>query len=169
MDPGILLLIIIGILLGGFLTGRALGLIRTLIPIATAFLSFWVLIVIIPVFKADAGSDLVRFELQKLIVDVLAFAVTYVLIHWLIRSVLKIFRVVGDAPVVGPVNRILGGVAGFLASLVGIWTFFFFGIYTGWLQSSTSLMPAIQGNGFVRLLYNHNLVMTFVNYFIFAF
>ena len=169
MDPNTLFLIIIAVLLICFFAGRRAGLIRALIPLVSAFLSFWLMTVAFPIFKEDVMGDVTGFAFNDAVVDVVAFGVTFLLIRWLIKTVLRLLRIVGDAPVIGTVNRLLGGVFGFVGGLVLIWGTFFFLLLIYDPAELPGFFEAVNGNPFVKLLYNNNLVMTFVNYFVFAY
>lgn len=168
MDPNVLFLSIIAVLLLCFFAGRRTGLVRTLIPIVTAFLSFWLLAVLIPILKKDVLDDMSGFRINEAALDVLAFGVSFVIFRKLILLVLRVFKVIGDAPVVSAVNRILGGVAGFAGGLILIWGVFFFMLLWYGPEGNPEFFSAVNGNEFVKLLYNNNLILTFVNFFIFA-
>lgn len=168
MNPDMLFLIITAVLLICFFSGRRAGLIRTLIPVATAFLSFWLMAVAFPIFKEDVLGDITGFALNEAVLDAAAFAVTFLLLRWLIKAVLSFFRIVGDAPVIGSMNRLLGGVFGFAGGLLIVWGVFFFMLLIYGPQGMPEFFDAVNGNAFVKLLYNNNLIMTFVNYLVFA-
>ncbi len=168
MNSNTLFLIVIAILLICFFAGRRAGLIRTLIPIASALASFCLLAIALPIFRKDITDSIMGFEIIDAAASAVAFAVTFLILRWIIKAVLRFFRIIGDAPVVGTVNRALGGIVGFLGGLVIIWgTFFFLLLFYG-PQGLPEFFDAINGNEFVKLLYNNNLIMTLVDYFVFA-
>ncbi len=168
MDPNVLLLIIVAVLLICFYVGRSVGLIRTLIPIASAFASFCLLAAAVPVLEKDVTKYLSGLDIRDAVISVGAFALTFLLAKWLIEKILKFFRIIGDAPVIGKADRLLGGIAGFAGGLVIVWgTFFFLLLFFG-PDGLPEFFDAVSKNDFVRVLYNNNLVMTLVNYFIFA-
>ena len=168
MDPNTLFLIIIAILLICFFIGRRAGLIRTLIPIISAIASFFLLASALPVLKRDIAEQLIGFQIREAVISVVAFTVTFLLLRWLIKAVLKFFRIIGDAPVVGSTNRLLGGIAGFAGGLILIWGTFFFLILFYGPDGLPVFFDAVNGNEFVKLLYNNNLIMTLINYYLFA-
>ncbi|MCR5747959.1 MAG: CvpA family protein [Lachnospiraceae bacterium] len=163
-----LFLIIIAVMAVGYFSGRRAGLIKTLIPIMTAFASMFVFATVFPIFKRDVVGDTLGFELTDVLIDILAFAVVFIIIRWVIRFVFRSLKLIGDAPVVSSLNRFLGGVAGLIGGLVLIWIVFFFMAVLYKEQELSEFYHAVNGNEFVKLIYNHNLIMTFVNYFVFA-
>ena len=168
LTPDVLFLIIIAVIACCYFSGRRAGLVRTLIPIATAFASVWVFMTVFPIFKQDALSDALGFDITETVIDILAFAVVFLIIKWAIKTVFKALKIISDAPVVSAVNRFLGGVAGLIGGVVLVWIVFFFALLLYGEQGLPELYAAINGNEFVKLLYNHNLIMTFVNYFVFV-
>ncbi|MBQ8955737.1 MAG: CvpA family protein [Lachnospiraceae bacterium] len=168
INPDALFLIIVAILLVCFFAGRRAGLIRTLIPVVSAFASFGLLAVALPVLREDVMGAVTVFDINSAIVDIVAFAVTFLLLRWLIKAILKLFRVIGDAPVLGSVNRMLGGIVGFLGGLMIVWSAFFFILLLYGPDGLPQFYNAIGQNEFVKLLYNNNLITTFVNFFVFV-
>ncbi|MCR5774813.1 MAG: CvpA family protein [Lachnospiraceae bacterium] len=168
MDPNILFFGIIAILLVCFFSGRRAGLICTLIPVVSALASFWLLTAAVPVFREDITGEISEFAFRDALIDVAAFAVSFFLLRWIIRRILKFFKLIGDAPVLGSVNRLLGGVVGFIGGLILIWGIFFFLLLFYGPQELPQFYNAIGQNEFVKLLYNNNLLMTFINFFIFT-
>ena len=168
MNPNALFLIILAVLLTCFFAGRRAGLVRTLIPIASAIAAFCLLAITVPVFRADVTDYLVGLQLTDAVVSAAAFIVTFLILRWLIKAVLRFFRLIGDAPLISSLNRALGGIAGFVGGLIIVWgTFFFLLIFFG-PDGLPDFFDAINGNEFVKLLYNNNPVMTLINYFIFS-
>ena len=168
LTPNALFLIIIALLALCYFSGRRAGLIRTLIPVVSAVISIWIVAVGFPMVRQDVLSDIKGFDLNRAVVDLIAFAVTFALLKWLIKTILHFFKVAGDAPGVHPVNRFLGGIAGMIGGVIIVWIVFFFILLFEGEQGAPEFYAAVNGNGFVRLLYNHNLIMTFVNYFVFV-
>ena len=168
MDPNALFLIIVAILLICFFAGRRAGFIRTLIPIASALASIFLMMAAIRTVREDIAKDVMSFEFRDALISAVAFAVSFLILRWAIKKGLSFFRLISDAPVVGGVDRFLGAVAGFAGGLVIIWGAFFFLLLFTDPADMPAILAVIEGNQFVRLLYNNNLVLTFVNYFVFA-
>ncbi len=168
MNPNALFLIVIAVLFICFFAGRRAGLIRTLIPIASALASFCLVAIAAPIFGEELTEDLAELQFIDAMISVLSFAVAFFILRWLIRAILKFFRLIGDVPIAGSIDRALGGIAGFAGGLIIIWSAFFFLLLFYGPEGLPELFDAINGNAFVRLLYNNNLVMTLINYFIFA-
>ncbi len=168
LSPNTLFLIIIAVIALCYFSGRKAGLVRTLVPIASAFGSVWIVAVAFPMLRKDVMNDVSSFDLNRIVIDILAFAVSFFLLKWLIKSVLHFFKIIGDAPIVNPVNKFLGGVAGMIGGVVLIWLVFFFILLFAGEEGAPEFYAAVNGNEIVRLLYNHNLVMTFINFFVFS-
>ena len=76
LSPNTLLLIIIAVIALCYFSGRRAGLIRTLIPIVSALGSVWIVAVAFPMLRKDVLEDAGRFDLNRVVVDVLAFVVS---------------------------------------------------------------------------------------------
>ncbi len=168
MDPNALFLIIVAILLICFFAGRQAGLIRTMIPIVSSLASILLIVTAIPIVRKDIETNVLSFEFRDAVISVVAFAVSFLILRWAIKKVLTFFRLIGDAPVVGSVNRVLGAAAGFIGGLIIVWGAFFFLLLFADPEDMPAILAAVEGNEFVKLLYNNNLILTFVNYFVFA-
>ncbi|MCR5410261.1 MAG: CvpA family protein [Lachnospiraceae bacterium] len=168
MSPNALFLIIVAVLLICFFAGRRAGFIRTLIPVVSSLASIFLIASAIPILKDDIVKDVMSLAFADAIISVVAFAVSFLVLRWAIKKVLSFFRLISDAPVVGSVDRFLGALAGFAGGLIIVWgTFFFLLLFTS-PEEMPRLLALVEGNEFVRLLYNNNLILTFVNYYIFA-
>ena len=168
LSPNTLLLIIIAVIALCYFSGRRAGLIRALIPVVSALGSVWIVAVAFPMLRNDIMEDAGRFDLNTVVVDVLAFVVSFFIVKWLIKAVLQFFKLIGDAPIVDPVNRFLGGVAGMIGGVVIVWLVFYFMLLFVGEAGAPEYYAAVNGNEIVRLLYNHNLIMTFVDFFVFS-
>jgi uncharacterized membrane protein required for colicin V production len=168
LSPNTLFLIIIAVIALCYFSGRRAGLIRTLVPVASVFGSVWIMAVAFSVLKNDVMTDVTSLDLNRVVIDLLAFVVSFFLLKWLIKSILHFFKLIGDAPIVNPVNKFLGGVAGMIGGVVMIWLVFFFILLFVGEEGAPEFYAAVNGNEIVRLLYNHNLIMTFINFFVFS-
>ncbi len=168
MNSNILFLIVIAILLICFFAGKKAGFIRSLIPIVSALASFVLLAAAVPVVKDDVTGNIAGLHIKDAIISAAAFYITFIILKWLIKKVLAFFRIIGDAPVIGNVNSLLGAISGFIGGLVVIWGAFFFLLIFFGPDELPELFMAIDKNEFIKLLYNNNLIMTLINYFIFA-
>lgn len=168
MDPDRLFLIIVAVLLICFFAGRRAGLIRTLIPVVSAVASFGLVAVGLPIFREDVMGAVTVFDINSAVIDIAAYAATFLILRWLIKAILRFFKVIGDVPILGTINRLLGGIAGFIGGLIIIWAAFFFILLLYTPTALPEFYNAIGQNEFVKLLYNNNLITTFVNYLVFA-
>lgn len=168
MDPNILLFSIIAVLMICFFAGRRAGLIRSLIPVISSLASFILLAVAFPVVRSDITDSMTELQIKDAAISAAAFVVTFIILKWLIMKVLRFFRILRDAPVIGSADRMLGGIAGFIGGLLIIWGSFFFLLLFYGPDGLPVLFDAINKNEFVKLLYNNNLIMTLINYFVFA-
>ncbi len=168
MGENVYLIIVVAVIVICFFSGKQAGLIRTLIPIVTAFISLWIFSVVFQIVRADVVSDVKSLSFLSVVIDLLAFVVSFFLLRWIIKAALKALRIIGDAPVIGSANRILGGLAGFVGGFILVWTvFFFMALFVG-EAGAPDFYRAVNSNKLLGFIYNHNLVMTFVNYFIFV-
>ena len=168
MGDNIYLIIMAGVLLICLFSGRWAGLIRPLIPVITLFLSVMVLSVVYSILKADVVNDARHFALLDIIIDILAFAAAFFILKFLIKVALKLVSLIGDVPIIGSVNRILGSVVGVVGGVILIWTVLLvMALFVG-ESKAPDFYRAVSSNPILGYIYNHNLLMTFINYFIFV-
>ena len=76
---------------------------------------------------------------------------------------LKIFSMFSDVPVISSIDRILGTIVGFFGGMLIIWVIFYFVLLMIGRENGAGFFAMIDSNFFLKFLYNHNLLMTFVN------
>lgn len=103
--------------------------------------------------------------LAKIIADILAFLLTFLVVTIVVRTVLYIFGVIGDLPVIGGLNRIAGGVLGLGTGVVIVWVLFI--VLT--LMYDTAFgswgLEKIANNQMLTTLYENNILMEYVTKF----
>lgn len=97
--------------------------------------------------------------MAKLIINVAAFLLTFMVVSIILRAIIFSLNVVSELPVVGLVNRLVGGVLGMLMVLVVVWLVFLAitMLYTTGIGKSMSAM--IQENEFLKTIYEYNPVL----------
>lgn len=113
----------------------------------------------------ETFTDYVSTYFTKLIMDVVAFLLTFLLVTVVVRIALYILGVIGDLPVIGGLNRLAGGALGLATGLVIVWilfiaitVFYDFGICKLFLQN-------VQENEFLSFLYENNIILDYVTKF----
>lgn len=103
--------------------------------------------------------------LAKIIADILAFLLTFLVVTIIVRTVLYIFGVIGDLPVIGGINRIAGGLLGLGTGVVIVWVLFI--VIT--VMYDTALgswgLEKIADNQILTILYENNILMEYVTKF----
>jgi len=105
-------------------------------------------------------ADYVGAFLAKIIVSILSFLGLFLIITIILRAIVFALDFVSELPVLGAVNRVVGGGIGLVIALIIIW--FLFMIVAIFFATSwgSSLYESIQGNAFTRFLFNNNPIMS---------
>lgn len=103
--------------------------------------------------------------LAKIIADILAFLLTLLIVTIIVRTVLYIFGVIGDLPVIGGINRVAGGILGLGTGLVITWVLFI--VMTVMYDTAIGSwgLEKIADNQILTMLYEKNILMEYVTKF----
>ncbi len=97
--------------------------------------------------------------MAKLIINVAAFLLTFIVVSIILRAIIFSLNVVSELPVVGLVNRLAGGVLGMLMVLVVVWLVFLVITMLYTTGIGKSMIAMIQENEFLKTIYEYNPVL----------
>lgn len=97
--------------------------------------------------------------MAKLIINVAAFLLTFLVVSIILRAIIFSLNVVSELPVVGLVNRLAGGVLGMLMVLVVVWMVFLVITMLYTTGIGKSMISMIQENDFLKTIYEYNPVL----------
>jgi len=97
--------------------------------------------------------------LAKIIIDIIAFLVTFVFITIILRAVIFALDIVTQLPVLGMINRLAGAAAGVLLALIVVDVIFIVITLLYTTGFGQSIYALIESNSFLSFLYNHNIIM----------
>ncbi len=105
---------------------------------------------------AETFAQYVGTYLAKLIIHIGVFLAVFLLVTIIVRALVFALNIVNDIPVFGLMNRLAGGAAGMLCSLLVIW--FLFIVVTLFYTTNVGkeIYDTIQGNVFTRIIYENN-------------
>ncbi len=160
-------LIVIAVFVSSHVGGKR-GFFEMMVPILSILGTLFLLAAVMPEFAERLKEDAAKLSLQELIIDIIAFAVTFFLMRLVFRYILKLLSPIAELPVLGEVNRLLGFVSGFVLGLLAVWLVFFFIIFfMGESNISQELWSMLDESPPLKYLYNNNLLMTAINLVIF--
>ena len=107
-------------------------------------------------------AEYVGTYFAKVISDIAAFLVTFLIVTIIVRTVLCVVGVIGKLPIIGGMNRVAGGIIGIGTGLIIVWVLFL--IITIFYDNSISraCMEDIANNKILQVLYDSNLLMKYV-------
>lgn len=110
-------------------------------------------------------AEYVAKFLAKIIADILAFLLTVLVVTIIVRTVLYIFGVIGDLPVIGGINRVAGGLLGLGTGLVIVWVLFI--VMTVMYDTAIGSwgLEKIADDQILSVLYESNILMEYVTKF----
>ena len=97
--------------------------------------------------------------MAKLIINVAAFLLTFIVVSIMLRAIIFSLNVVSELPVVGLVNRLAGGVLGMLMVLIIVWLVFLVITMLYTTGIGKSMIAMIQENEFLKTIYEYNPVL----------
>lgn len=112
--------------------------------------------------KVTAFREYVGAYLANMIISAMAYLIAFVIVWTLIKAVLLALDVVTLLPVLHGINKLAGGILGFVQGIVLVWIFFLLGAILCNGQMGQQFMNLIHENQFLTFLYNYNLIMQIV-------
>lgn len=100
--------------------------------------------------------------LAKLFADILAFLLTFIVITILARILMYVFDILSKLPVIGGLNRALGGVTGLAFALIIVWVGFVVITLLYQTEFAITCFKYIEQNATLKWLYDNNLLMKFI-------
>ena len=113
----------------------------------------------------ETFAQYVGSYLAKLIINIVAFLITFVLISIILRAIVFSLDIVSSLPGVGIVNRLAGGVIGMVGAMVIVWTLYIIITLMYTTTVGKELFQMIQENQFLTMLYEYNPIMKLATIF----
>lgn len=113
----------------------------------------------------DTFAQYVGNYLAKLIINIVAFLCTFIIVTIILRAIVFALDIVSELPVLGIINRLLGGVIGLLGALIITWLIFIFITLLYTMPVGKEVYQMIQSNAALKLLYEYNPIMNLVTIF----
>lgn len=126
--------------------------------------------------KAREGADTVlestgayrvaAENIAQILVDGISFFLALLVCGVLLHVLKNFLDIVSRIPVIKGVNQLLGLGAGFLQGLLIVWLFFYFVAICRLLPFGRELYQYIEGNAFLKLLYDNNWLIYLISIFL---
>lgn len=113
----------------------------------------------------ETFAQYVGSYLAKLIINIVAFLITFVLISIILRAIVFALDIVSSLPGVGIVNRLAGGVIGMVGAMVIVWTLYIIITLMYTTTVGKELFQMIRENQFLTMLYEYNPIMKLATIF----
>ncbi|MGN1267677.1 MAG: CvpA family protein [Dorea sp.] len=108
---------------------------------------------------AETFAQYVAAYLSKLIINIVAFLVTFIFATILIRAVVFALNIVSELPGVGFVNRLVGGVLGAAGALIIVWVLFVILTLLYTTSIGKDIYEVVQNNEITKFIYEYNPIM----------
>ncbi|HIW83086.1 MAG TPA: CvpA family protein, partial [Candidatus Dorea gallistercoris] len=109
---------------------------------------------------AQTFAQYVGSFLAKLIINIVAFLVTFILVSLILRAIVFALDIVANLPVLGAINRVAGGAIGAVGALIIVWILFIFVTLLYVTSFGREASEMIQGNMITKMLYEYNPLMS---------
>ncbi len=154
----IVLLVVVGMTWSGYRK----GFVKTAVPFVASLLSLlflwcmkeWLFVFLFK-WTIFGGEHL----LARVVVIVLSYLLGYLLFRWLFLT-LKIFT---KLPIIHGLDKVLGCVAGFILAMLMVGAFFCIVSWSGGILFGWNAMESIQGNEFLKFLFENNILSDFMD------
>lgn len=113
--------------------------------------------------KVNDFTEYLRTRLVGIADSLIAYGILMILIYLLLRILLAISKLINKVPVVGGVNRVLGGVFGLVEGLLVIWCICLLIMMLSGTKTGMQAMEVIESNAFLKFLYEKNGILYGVN------
>lgn len=119
------------------------------------------------VLKVSGFHDYVGAYIAKLIINALAFLLSFVIVWTAIRAILLALDVVTKLPILHGINKLAGGGLGLIYGIVLVWIAFLLVTILCNGELGRRFFGLISENPFLLFLYNQNVIMKIVFGFMF--
>ena len=149
--------------------GGKKGFFEMMVPILSVLGTVFLLAAVLPDFSDRLKEDAAKLSLNEVVIDILAFVITFFLMRLIFRYILKFLSPIAEFPILGGINKLLGFVAGFVFGILAVWLVFFFIIFfMGQSNIGEELTSMLNDCPPLKFLYNNNLLMTAIHRIVFA-
>ena len=97
--------------------------------------------------------------LAKVIINIISYLGTFLIVTIILRAIIFALDIVAELPVFGLVNRLAGGVIGFVGAAIIVWILFVVVTLLYTTVIGKDIYQAIQSNGILKFLYDNNPIM----------
>jgi uncharacterized membrane protein required for colicin V production len=98
--------------------------------------------------------------LAKVIINIISYLGTFLIATIILRAIIFALDIVAELPVFGLINRLAGGVIGFVGAVIIVWILFVVVTLLYTTVIGKDIYQAIQGNGILKFLYDNNPIMS---------
>ena len=98
--------------------------------------------------------------LAKVIINIISYLGTFLIATIILRAIIFALDIVAELPVFGLINRLAGGVIGFVGAAIIVWILFAVVTLLYTTVIGKDIYQAIQGNGILKFLYDNNPIMS---------
>ena len=108
-------------------------------------------------------SEYIAVNLTHLIVWILCYVLLFIVIFLIIRLILRLSHVVNHIPLLGGINRLIGGIFGLAEGLLFLWMICLIIMMMAGTEFGNSCEKIIKDSVFLTFLYEHNYLLVIIN------
>lgn len=107
-------------------------------------------------------QDYTTHYLSKIFADILAFLITFIVITILAKILMSVFGLLAKLPVIGGLNRLLGGATGLVFALLIVWIGFVVITLLYQTKLAGTCLEYIEQSIVLKWLYDNNILMKMI-------
>lgn len=104
-------------------------------------------------------KEYISKRLSNIILQAISYIILLVVIYLILRIILKIVGVIGRIPIIGGVNRLLGGILCLIEGLLVLWCICFLVTAISGTSFGESVLNVINESPVLKLIYDNNLLV----------
>lgn len=105
-------------------------------------------------------KEYISKRLSNIILQAISYIILLVVIYAVLRIILRIIGVIGKIPIIGGINRLLGGVLCLIEGLLILWCICFLVTAISGTAFGESVLKVINESPVLRVIYDNNLLVT---------
>ncbi len=109
--------------------------------------------------QLSAFEEYLAQNLTSLIMRALSFIILTVIILILVKVIKTLTKFINKIPIIGGINKLLGLLLGILQALIILWIISIAVMIFSGTEGGSYILTVIQGNAFLNLIYDNNLLL----------
>lgn len=113
--------------------------------------------------QVNGFTDYLSTRLSGMVINIVTYLILLAAVYILIRVLLRLFKVLNHVPLIGGINRLLGGLVGLLEGFLVIWVLCLIIMALAGTDFGRKVLEVIHENDVLTFIYDHNGILIGAN------